>query len=311
MLGSRIEEMLISEENQIQGQNYGNGASSNNFMPFIASNISIINDEAKQKQLLQEDEEEDFLDESKFVFIDTNHHWRCNLFYFKSIKVTEKINAEFLISASVNPNGSSCPIALKLVACVLLMEITTFLRETYKNLPKANKPIGSRFLEPRVSQMWGIGSSMEARPPTRGTGAMQADHGQNLLSATGNSSATTSAVANTGGGRRWSAIAQTVTPTNQMVGNPTSLAVTSQSSPFQPTQLMSPTGEPSPLTSAALAARGQTSTVTTTTSGIGTTEQRRISFVIQDDTESITSSQTTLAVQVSNIKLQILISVML
>ena len=75
--------MLISEENQIQGQNYGNAASSNNFMPFIASNISIINDEAKQKQLLQEDEEEDFLDESNFLFIDRNYNWRCNLFRYK------------------------------------------------------------------------------------------------------------------------------------------------------------------------------------------------------------------------------------
>ena len=79
MLGSRIEEMLISEENQTQGQNYGNGASSNNFMPFIASNISIINDEAKQKQLLQEDEEEDFLDESNFFLMKTDYHQRCNL----------------------------------------------------------------------------------------------------------------------------------------------------------------------------------------------------------------------------------------
>ena len=69
MLGSRIEEMLIAEENQIQGQNFGNGVPSNNFMPFIASNISIINDEAKQKQLLQEDEEEDFLDESNVLKI--------------------------------------------------------------------------------------------------------------------------------------------------------------------------------------------------------------------------------------------------
>ena len=225
--------------------------------------------------------------------------------------VSQNFLKVFLFSASVNPNGSSCPIALKLVACVLLMEITTFLRETYKNLPKANKPIGSRFLEPRVSQMWGIGSSLEARPPARGTGAMQGDHSQNLLSATGNSSAAPSSGANTGGGRRWSAIAQTVTPTNQMVGNPTSLAVTSQASPFQTTQLTSPTGEPSPLTSAALAARGQTSTVTTTTSGVVTTEQRRISFVIQDDTESITSSQTTLAVQVFDRNLLILISLII
>ena len=176
------------------------------------------------------------------------------------------------------------------------MEITTFLRETYKNLPKANKPIGSRFLEPRVSQMWGIGASMEARPPTRAAGTIQGDHSQNLLSAGGNSSAASSAGANTGGGRRWSAVAQSVAATNQVVGNPTSLAVTSQPSA---SQLMSPTSDASPLTAAALAARVNTSTtVTTTSTGVVTSEQRRISFVIQDDAESITSSQTTLAVQV-------------
>ena len=61
--------MLIAEESQIQGQNFGNGVTSNSFMPFVAANISVINDEVKQKQLLLEDEEEDFLDESKLFKI--------------------------------------------------------------------------------------------------------------------------------------------------------------------------------------------------------------------------------------------------
>ena len=65
MLGSRIEDMLIADEDQIQGQNSVNGVPANTSIPFVASNISIINDETKQKQLLQEDEEEDFLDEGK------------------------------------------------------------------------------------------------------------------------------------------------------------------------------------------------------------------------------------------------------
>ncbi len=39
----------------------------------------------------------------------------------------------------MNPNGSSCPVALRLIACVLLLEITSFMRETYKNLPKLHK----------------------------------------------------------------------------------------------------------------------------------------------------------------------------
>lgn len=61
-------------------------------------------DHDRQSEVLQQDEEEDFLDE-----------------------------------ASVNPNGSDCPPALKLIACLVLYEITAFLRETYQTLPKASK----------------------------------------------------------------------------------------------------------------------------------------------------------------------------
>ena len=42
-------------------------------------------------------------------------------------------------TASVNPHGNDCPHALKLIACVLLHEITAFLRDTYQTLPKASK----------------------------------------------------------------------------------------------------------------------------------------------------------------------------
>lgn len=42
-------------------------------------------------------------------------------------------------TASVNPHGNDCPPALKLIACVLLLEITAFLRETYQTLPKASR----------------------------------------------------------------------------------------------------------------------------------------------------------------------------
>jgi hypothetical protein len=63
MLGSRIEEMLMSEDTPSQGSNVANGTHAATSMPFIAPNIAIINDETRQKQLLQEDEEEDFLDE--------------------------------------------------------------------------------------------------------------------------------------------------------------------------------------------------------------------------------------------------------
>lgn len=44
--------------------------------------------------------------------------------------------------ASINTYGSSCPIALRLIACVLLQEITSFLRETYQTLPKSSRITG-------------------------------------------------------------------------------------------------------------------------------------------------------------------------
>ena len=49
------------------------------------------------------------------------------------------INSIFFPKASVNPNGGSCPMALRLIACVLLLEITTFMRESYKSFPKMHR----------------------------------------------------------------------------------------------------------------------------------------------------------------------------
>ncbi|XP_056632405.1 protein unc-80 homolog isoform X2 [Diorhabda sublineata] len=71
-----------------------------------ASVIAMVTDEQKQRELLIQDEEEDFLDE-----------------------------------ASIHSYGSSCPMALRLIACVLLQEITAFLRETYQTLPKSSRII--------------------------------------------------------------------------------------------------------------------------------------------------------------------------
>lgn len=67
----------------------------------------MVLDESKQKDLLISDEEEDFLDE-----------------------------------ASIFTYGSSCPLPLRLVACILLHEITSFLRETYQTLPKSSRMVG-------------------------------------------------------------------------------------------------------------------------------------------------------------------------
>jgi hypothetical protein len=36
----------------------------------------------------------------------------------------------------VNPNGNNCPYALQNIVCILLLEITMFLRETYQYMPK-------------------------------------------------------------------------------------------------------------------------------------------------------------------------------
>ncbi|XP_071097692.1 protein unc-80 homolog [Haliotis cracherodii] len=64
--------------------------------------INDVKDEGRRKELRTEDDEEDFLDE-----------------------------------ASVNSSGTECPYALKMLGCLVLMEITTFLRETFQYLPRS------------------------------------------------------------------------------------------------------------------------------------------------------------------------------
>jgi len=41
------------------------------------------------------------------------------------------------VSATVNYTGSDCPYSLKMIACHLLLEITSFLRETYQHMPRS------------------------------------------------------------------------------------------------------------------------------------------------------------------------------
>ncbi|KAJ8719024.1 hypothetical protein PYW07_016580 [Mythimna separata] len=86
-IGNRLEEMLIEDKKHID------------------TVVNLVNDPDGQRELLQQDEEEDFLDEA-------------------SIRLPGK------------PIGADCPRALRIIACVLLFEITAFLRETYQNLPK-------------------------------------------------------------------------------------------------------------------------------------------------------------------------------
>lgn len=73
----------------------------------------MVNDDTKQKELLMQDEEEDFLDE-----------------------------------ASINTYGANCAVPLRLMACMLLLEITAFLRETYQTLPKSSKVTGKERAPP-------------------------------------------------------------------------------------------------------------------------------------------------------------------
>ncbi|KAK4295652.1 hypothetical protein Pmani_031795 [Petrolisthes manimaculis] len=46
---------------------------------------------------------------------------------------------DYLDEVSVNRGGADCPMALKLVAVQVLLEITAFLRETYTSLPKSTR----------------------------------------------------------------------------------------------------------------------------------------------------------------------------
>ncbi|XP_045467085.1 protein unc-80 homolog isoform X2 [Harmonia axyridis] len=89
MLGQRLESMIKEDKN--------------NEMQISA----MVADEQKQKELLTQDEEEDFLDE-----------------------------------ASIYCYGSSCSAAIRLLTCILLHEITAFLRETYQTIPKSSRMTG-------------------------------------------------------------------------------------------------------------------------------------------------------------------------
>ena len=78
----------------------------------MASFLKVISDEMKQRELLMDDEEEDFLDE-----------------------------------CIVNPSGKGCPTVLLLCAATLLSEITAYMRETYKSVPKQVKVLLFMLLE--------------------------------------------------------------------------------------------------------------------------------------------------------------------
>ncbi|KAK2588606.1 hypothetical protein KPH14_006375 [Odynerus spinipes] len=112
-IGARLEELLIEDKQNVDQV------------------IAMVSDESKQRDLIIEDEEEDFLDE-----------------------------------ASINGYGSQCPMALRLVACILLLEVTAFLRETYQTLPKSNKlltkerpPPWERMYSREANRRWSVALS--------------------------------------------------------------------------------------------------------------------------------------------------------
>ncbi|CAH1135888.1 unnamed protein product [Ceutorhynchus assimilis] len=92
---------------------------------------TMMSDPDKQRELQIQDEEEDYLDE-----------------------------------ASIYTYGSNCPVSLRLIACVLLQEITAFLRETYQNLPKSSRVTGKerpapweRFYSKEANRRWSMALS--------------------------------------------------------------------------------------------------------------------------------------------------------
>ena len=150
--------------------------------------------------------------------------------------------------------------------------------------------VSSGKLEPRPSGIWG--------EVTAAVRAQSRDHGGGLLSTLGSSNTGQSLSANlaSSSGRRWSMAAQSVAnqslqsfQSNQMA------AAAATATVLQPQQSVVTPSDSSvtPPSVAHFAAQIQASGAPPPSH-----ETRRISFVIQDDNESITSSQTTLAVQV-------------
>uniref|UniRef100_A0A2S2Q2N9 Protein unc-80 n=1 Tax=Sipha flava TaxID=143950 RepID=A0A2S2Q2N9_9HEMI len=100
IIAARLDEMISEDKKQL---------------PHI---LACINDEALQRELQTEDEEEDFLDE------------------------TSGLSRMF-----------SCPMVLRLIACMLFLEITSYLRETYRSLPKT-RPSNPYTTLPISSSAW-------------------------------------------------------------------------------------------------------------------------------------------------------------
>ena len=73
---------------------------------------------------------------------DANRFWNGDETYQdffqegSSRDVSKREMCEEVLSAVVNPNGNECPYALQLIVCLLLFEITSFIRETFQTFPR-------------------------------------------------------------------------------------------------------------------------------------------------------------------------------
>lgn len=71
----------------------------------------------------------------------------CNRVYKHDMSTgTEKelVAEDFYDENLINPTGSNCPFALQNIVCLLLLEITSFLRETYQYMPKKINTISNQ-----------------------------------------------------------------------------------------------------------------------------------------------------------------------
>ncbi len=187
--------------------------------------VSMVTDESRQRQLQLEDDFEDFMDEN-----------------------------------SVNASGHACPHALKLIACLLLMEITTFLRECYRTLPKPCRA------QVRSSHFWG---------EVAGGRISVVGNAPSVVSGGGGGAAMQSA-----SGRRWSMAAQSLAGGQSLVSGAAAAAAAAQQQRQSGTTSISTPLDNNPSEACALIPA----------SGPTTEQHRKISFVLQDDIQALNST---------------------
>ncbi|KRZ18182.1 Protein unc-80 -like protein [Trichinella zimbabwensis] len=111
------------------------------------SNFSVPTDELLKTQLRVSDDLEDFFDES-----------------------------------IVNASGEECPMALKMIACMLLLEISAFLRESYQAIicSRAHMRKHSRFEKFQSQRRWSVLSATFS--PSRQSESLQIPHSERRIS---------------------------------------------------------------------------------------------------------------------------------